>query len=169
MTFFCGICTPGRAAGMRPVPTWKSTAAAPTPTSGGPYCVPRLVTMPSPFWPWQDEQPTRKSLRPSATVDWSDWFVSALAGESTAYAPPVTSRPSSRTTSPASGLRRLAESRALRNRIDVLRSVVPGLAGGDVFGLLQQVDRGEQTDPHDVDEMPVVRHDDRADGLFMSE
>ena len=26
-------------------------ARHPTPTSGGPYCVPRLVTMPSPFWP----------------------------------------------------------------------------------------------------------------------
>ncbi len=31
-----GACTPGAASGIRPVATWKSTAAAPTPTSEGP-------------------------------------------------------------------------------------------------------------------------------------
>ena len=31
-----GACTPGAASGIRPVLTWKSTAAAPTPTRDGP-------------------------------------------------------------------------------------------------------------------------------------
>ena len=35
-TVLRGACAPGLAIGMRPVPTWKSTAAAPTPTSDGP-------------------------------------------------------------------------------------------------------------------------------------
>src|SRR5690625_398686 len=33
---FSGACGPDKAIGIRPVPTWKSTAAAPTPTSDGP-------------------------------------------------------------------------------------------------------------------------------------
>src|SRR3954452_20717726 len=53
-----GACGPGAAIGIRPVPTWKSTAAAPTRTRDGPYWLPRLVRMPSAFLPWQDEQPT---------------------------------------------------------------------------------------------------------------
>src|SRR4029079_1101035 len=115
-TFLRWACTPGRAIGIRPVPTWKSTAAAPTPARGGAYWVPRLVTMPSPFLPWHEAQPTRNRARLLATVDWSAVFVEAVAGERTAYRPPVTSRPISRTTRPASGLRRLAESRAERSR-----------------------------------------------------
>jgi len=43
------------------------------------------------------------------------------------------------------------------------------LVGSDVISgseLLDQVDGREQTDPHDVDEVPVVGDDDRADGLL---
>src|SRR5512144_1831718 len=58
---FLSAWTPGRAIGMRPVPTWKSTAAAPTPTREGPYWLPSLPTTPSPWRPWQEAQPTRKS------------------------------------------------------------------------------------------------------------
>ena len=59
-----GAWAPGWAIGIRPVPTWKSTAAAPTPTSDGPSWLPSSVGMPSPFWPWQEAQPTRNSSRP---------------------------------------------------------------------------------------------------------
>ena len=41
---------------MRPVPTWKSTAAAPTPTREGPYCCPSFWVTPSPFMPWHEAQ-----------------------------------------------------------------------------------------------------------------
>ena len=66
---------------MRPVPTWKSTAAAPTPTRDGPYWPPLAVVMPSPFLPWQDEQPTRNRLRPLATSSSLVAVSSAEAGE----------------------------------------------------------------------------------------
>src|SRR2546423_3237864 len=55
-----GACGPICWAGMRPVPTWKSTAAPPTPTSDGPE-----PWMPCPCVPWQDEQEDRKSFWPS--------------------------------------------------------------------------------------------------------
>src|SRR6187402_997858 len=44
---FSSICGPVAAAGMRPVPTWKSTAAAPTPTRVGATLVPVAAS------PWQ--------------------------------------------------------------------------------------------------------------------
>src|SRR6476620_7843070 len=168
MTFLRCACTPGRAIGIRPVPTWKSTAAAPTPASGGPYWVPCLVTMPSPFLPWQEAQPTRNSARPWSMVDWSAPLV---AGERTAYRPPVTSRPISRTTRPASGLRRLAERRAERSRTGCplfCPGSCPGRGRRAVL-LLDEVDRGEQPDPDDIDEVPVVRHDDGTDRLLVGE
>ena len=67
--------------GIRPVPTWKATAAAPTPARGGPKFWPRLSVWPSPFWPWQNEQPTRNSSRPLATISASVSACSAWAGE----------------------------------------------------------------------------------------
>ena len=71
-------CAPGCAIGIRPVPTWKSTAAAPTPIRGGPMTMPsRAWRWPSPFWPWQKAQPTRNSSRPLATCSAS---VSAWPG-----------------------------------------------------------------------------------------
>ncbi len=61
-----GFWAPGWAAGIRPVVSWKLAAAAPTPTRDGPSWLPSWVEMPSPFWPWQNEQLTRNSLRPSS-------------------------------------------------------------------------------------------------------
>src|SRR5438876_11284013 len=34
---------------------------------------------------------------------------------------------------------------------------------------VDEVDGGEQADPHNIDEVPVVGHDDRADLLFLGE
>ena len=48
------------AIGMRPVPTWKSTDAAPTPIRAGAICAP------SAFNPWHEEQPLRNICRPSS-------------------------------------------------------------------------------------------------------
>src|SRR5699024_11106763 len=61
-----GACTLGLAIGIRPVPTWKSMAAAPTPTRDGPAVLPAPV-LPSALVPWQVAQLARKSLRPSST------------------------------------------------------------------------------------------------------
>ena len=55
--------------GIRPVLIWKSTAAAPTPTSVGP------CEVPSPFRPWHEEQVVWNSALPAAT--WVDVPVSA--------------------------------------------------------------------------------------------
>ena len=46
-------CVVGPASGIRPVPTWKSTAAAPTPIRVG------ALEPPWAFSPWQEEQPVR--------------------------------------------------------------------------------------------------------------
>ena len=56
-----GAWAPGFAIGIRPVLTWKSTAAAPTPTREGP------CEVPSPLSPWQEEHVTWNSALPSAT------------------------------------------------------------------------------------------------------
>jgi len=48
------------AIGIRPVPTWKSTEAAPTPMSAG------AIWAPSAFNPWQEEHPFRNIWRPSS-------------------------------------------------------------------------------------------------------
>ena len=45
---------------MRPVPTWKSTDAAPTPISEG------AIEPPSAFRPWQEEQPKANIRFPSS-------------------------------------------------------------------------------------------------------
>jgi hypothetical protein len=58
---FFSACGPFICMGMRPVPTWKSTAAAPTPTSEGPDWEPLAPT------PWQVAQLAANSLPPSAT------------------------------------------------------------------------------------------------------
>ena len=102
---------PGWAIGIRPVPTWKSTAAAPTPTRDGPYWPPFAVLTPSAFLPWQEAQPTRNSALPLATMSSSALLVWAVAGVRAAYIPPVSSSPRSRTSGAATRLRRPAESR----------------------------------------------------------
>ena len=59
---FSSACGPGTAIGMRPVPTWKSTAAAPTPIRrrGRRRCLRRSR-------PWQLAQLAAKSFSPSST------------------------------------------------------------------------------------------------------
>jgi hypothetical protein len=49
--FLRSICAPCWAAGMRPVVTWNSTEAEPTPMRLGP-----LLSTPSAFCPWQEMQ-----------------------------------------------------------------------------------------------------------------
>ena len=76
-----GAWTPGFGIGIRPVPTWKSTAAAPTPASEGPAILsPLPVARPSAFRPWQVAQFARNRALPSST-DWAgSAFVVASAG-----------------------------------------------------------------------------------------
>ena len=54
--------------GIRPVPTWKSTAAAPTPARLGPALLPWACR------PWHVAQLARKSFLPSWT-----WLAEAVA------------------------------------------------------------------------------------------
>ena len=60
-------CAPEFSIGMRPVPTWKSTAAAPTPMSEGPRVLPSESTRPSALVPWQVAQFARNSDLPAST------------------------------------------------------------------------------------------------------
>ncbi len=90
---------------MRPVPTWKSTDAAPTPMRDGPSLVPWASR------PWQVAQFEAKSFSPSLTLDWLDTaevvLSSALAVElNSAYAPPVVMRPTTMSDTVAIGERR---------------------------------------------------------------
>ena len=62
------------AIGMRPVPTWKSTAAAPTPIRDG------AIDPPSALRPWHEEQPLRNICRPSETRTlWEVFIVVSVA------------------------------------------------------------------------------------------
>ena len=83
--------TPGSAIGIRPVPTWKSTAAAPTPTRRRG----RRLACPRRSRPWQVAQLARNSCLPCLDV-WSARLgrgVGGLGGERRRTPPPVTSRP----------------------------------------------------------------------------
>jgi hypothetical protein len=83
---------------MRPVPTWKSTDAAPTPMSVGASLVPSRLS------PWQLAQLAAKSLEPSSTA--ASWLaeVSAVADVvKSAYAPPVLRSPMRMSATLASG------------------------------------------------------------------
>src|SRR5690349_312603 len=113
--------------------------------------------MPSAFSPWHDEQLTAKRARPFAIVAASSLESWALAGENAEYTPPLTSRPTISTAGAAKRLRRRAESRA-----EILR-VSSRTTGPIGSGLLDDVDGREEADPDHVDEVPVVRHDDRGD------
>src|SRR5690348_7023963 len=119
--------------------------------------------MPSPFRPWHDEQLTANRARPLAIVAASSVELSALAGANAAYSPPLASRPTISTAGAANRLRRRAESRA-----EILR-VSSRTTGPIGSGLLDEVDGREQADPHHVDEVPVVGHDDGGDGLLVGE
>ncbi|BDZ53153.1 hypothetical protein GCM10025870_02260 [Agromyces marinus] len=61
-TGFCSAWGPCICMGMRPVPTWKSTDAAPTPIRLGPSAVPEASS------PWQVAQFAWKSFLPSSMV-----------------------------------------------------------------------------------------------------
>src|SRR4051812_22500235 len=171
MTFFFGICAPGCWAGIRPVPTWKSTAAEPPPTRLGPS------ELPWPDMPWQLAQPTEYSFLPcSMARDCAESSACALgAGASAAYSPPEATSAKSRTTSAASGWRRRAESfftdyPGVRiSCVDASGCVSPAPRLTVRSRLLDQVDRGEEADPDDIDEVPVVGHDDGGGGLLVGE
>src|SRR3954447_17909617 len=187
--FASGACGPGSAIGIRPVPTWKSTDAAPTPIRLGPAMLPRLSAgAPAAFRPWQLAQFARKSFLPAATS--SALVVAALAGfgASAAYAAPVASRPRAISSTSAKGWRRRAASAVTcgSSSRTVMRAYVGGRGPAKRrrgrrrelvrFRLaqprwpsLEQVDGGEQGDPDHVDEVPVVRGHDGAGGLRMPE
>ncbi len=59
-TGFIGACGAVFCSGIRPVPTWKSTAAAPTPIRLGP------ASRPWAFSPWQVAQLAWNSFLPSS-------------------------------------------------------------------------------------------------------
>ncbi|GAB3811657.1 hypothetical protein GCM10027605_52080 [Micromonospora zhanjiangensis] len=60
---FRSACASWRAIGIRPVPTWNSTAAEPTPTRLGPR-----PSTPCALRPWQETQLTSNSALPSAAA-----------------------------------------------------------------------------------------------------
>src|SRR3954454_7197804 len=109
--------------------------------------------------PWQVEQPLTNSSRPWATVDVSV----ACAADARPEPPRAAYRvPTARSTTSSS----IGVAKRLRRRrvIGASRS-----SNSTIRPSLEEVDRAEQPDPHDVDEMPVVRDDDGARRLFMSE
>src|ERR1700742_1811114 len=102
--------------------------------------------------------------------DWEVVSACALsAGADAAYRPPVAASARSRTTTAASGWRRRAES-FFTDYPGVRIFCVDAGCGADLRArLLDQVDRGEEADPHDIDEVPVIGHDDGRGRLFVSE
>src|SRR4051794_11524367 len=150
---------------MRPVLTWKYTAASPTPISDGP----RLTT-PSRFLPWQVMQVRSKIALPAASADDRVRVSSAaFAGANREYTAPVRMRPTTRPATLASRRRCLDRRRARARTAGVPASSSSGASdftmGVDTFSLADQVDRGEHPDPHDVDEVPVVGDHDRRGRL----
>src|SRR4051812_12771513 len=110
------------------------------------------------------------SCRPAASA--ADWEVSsaAWAGAKTEYRAPVSTRPTIRPAALASR-RRCLDRRRARARRAGSPGVEPPWSGVasdwgfvvDTGSLADQVDRGEEPDPHDVDEVPVVGdHDGRG-------
>src|SRR5215218_10434786 len=155
-------CGPWRARGMRPVCTWKYTAASPTPMSDGP----RLGT-PSRFSPWQVMQLVSYSSRPAASAaDGVSVSSAAWAGAKTEYRAPVSTRPVMRPATLASRRRCLERRRARARPAGSAARWPAGWSPAsaasdcgfvvDTGSLADQVDRGEEPDPHDVDEVPVV-------------
>src|SRR5919199_348862 len=152
----CGACGSVRCSGMRPVPTWKSTEAAPTPTSVG------ALLRPVASRPWQVAQFARNRARPAATCCLGSSAAVARPGARAAYATPVTIRPSSTSTTLASGERRRAAS-AVTIALLVRKGARRWTAS------LDDVDDEEEADPDHVDEVPVVRGHDGARRLGVAE
>jgi hypothetical protein len=119
-TWLSGACGPVACSGMRPVPTWKSTDAAPTPMRVG------ALLRPSALDPWQVAQLARKTLRPSSTSSDTVCVASAREGSRVAYAAPVTTSPMSTRTAVASGWRRLAASAVTMRLLRLASGVVRG-------------------------------------------
>src|SRR5690606_1676011 len=152
------------AIGIRPVETWKCTEAAPTPTSDGARSVPCASS------PWQVEQFVRNSASPVSICSWLAVWAVAGSGVSAAYATPVKIRARSRRTTGADRCLLLAAS-AFTVLVS-LSSVGGGQGAGRCSGSdeeLEEVDDEEHPDPDDVDEVPVVGHDDGAGGLQVAE
>src|SRR3954451_2201337 len=105
---------------MRPVLTWKSTAAAPTPIRLGAWVPPSALR------PWHDEQPARKRARPSRTCSLLAAEPAARPlGAKAAHRKPITIRP--RTMTIPAGILRFW--RGERARLPAL----PGLADALAF------------------------------------
>src|SRR5690606_8847851 len=142
--------------GIRPVLTWKSTAAAPTPISEG------ASSRPSADGPWQVAQFAWNRARPAAMTSSSGASAPTEDGARAADSPPVTSMASSRRTSGASRWF-LRAAMAFTGRTSSRWCGKLGDRSSD------QVDRAEQCDPDDVDEVPVVGDDDRGGRLVVTE
>src|SRR4051794_11340120 len=143
----CGACGPLCWSGMRPVPTWKSTAAAPTPMRDG------ALLRPSALKPWHVAQFAMNTLRPAATSSETVPEASARPGSRAAYAAPVMTRPRSTRTTVARGWRRLAAS-AVTMRLSCVGRPAWVRGAGSRCASLDHVDDEEQADPDDVDEVP---------------
>src|SRR6516162_1053973 len=92
--------------------------------------------------------------------------VAALPAPVTAaYATPMTRSPDARTAYPAARCRRRRRGFFPLNFLPRFRSGDIGVGGSSA----DQVDGGEQADPDDIDEMPVVGDDDGADLLLLGE
>src|SRR5687768_1086530 len=115
--------------------------------------------------------------RPAASAADSVVSSAACAGANTEYSAPVSTRAVIRPATLASR-RRCLERRRARARRAGLPSSCPaswGPSSGnmasdcgfvvDTGSLADQVDRGEEPDPHDVDEVPVVGDHDRGGRL----
>src|SRR5918995_6433765 len=148
---------------------------------------PRVGT-PSRFWPWQVMQLRSYSSRPAASAEDSVAVLSSVAwaGERAEYSVPVSTRAAIRPATLATR-RRCLERRRTRaasagdpsaGRRDQRRRprAAPSSDGAsdcgfgvDTGSLADQVDRGEEPDPHDVDEVPVVGDHDRRGRLCRRE
>src|SRR5690625_3809331 len=84
--------------GILPVPTWKSTEAAPTPISDGP------ASVPSPTGPWQVAQFERNNWLPVSMSSCDTSAAVAVRGAASAQNTPTPTRASSRTITGANRL-----------------------------------------------------------------
>ena len=115
---------------------------------------------------WNSFSPVAMSLALAFTG-----VASADVGASTAYRPPVSSSASRSSTI---GARRSCL-RAASAFTDRSSSRTWGMwaserrAAAPAAPYFKQVDHGEERDPHDVDEVPVVRRDDAGGGLVVTE
>src|SRR2546423_2971736 len=132
-------CSVGCSSGIRPVDIMKSYTAGPRPTIVGPWPVPR------PRAPWQGEQCSSYTEEPSVARD-PAICASVDAGGAAGAAPLGRNRNAPGTMSSTTTIRY-----ARANLEGLIR---PGLS---LPRSSNDEDGREQADPHDVDEVPVVR------------